>query len=600
MFKRSVLFSVLSVGVFASVWTGCSSTSNPSSQTTHDSGTTKSDSSTGSQDSGTTPGDTGTATDSTAADSGVTNQDTGTGTGDSGTAEDSGAHDGSVDSTTGDAGDSSTAMDAPGVDSAMPVIPPTQTPIIAGGNLEIWGVTGDDFIIYSDETSGTLYSIPVAGGTPKTITASLGAGLPTDGGTATHTVAVVNNVVFIWTALDAVGVGTMQLWTSAAASPDMVSTKALSGFGLATADSSHVAYFDNVDETNITGDFFEATAAGATKTSLVAKVSLLQSGTQNGGCTVVPAVAGSTYFVMNHCEFLADGGTPPSILSVFKVATGARTDLATTTTTDPSNFVLDPAGTQVLVSWDPGLEVFQLATSAGKIVDANGTQGGVITPDGLSAIYMDGTPALTRSLLATPAPTELQTAFLGFYGVTPNGANVIGFENFDMTGQTNDTDLWVASSTTTAAPKTITAATSATSVGAASPVPTAGGFSSFFTTDSSHVLYEDQSGANPTLNAFAMTGTTPTVIAQNPVAVFATGTSSSVIVFSDNLFPGVLSNGDGTTDIFSVDTGMTAAPAMVVSQANADFALTPAKDKVVFVWNVEAGPKSGLYVVAVP
>ena len=164
---------------------------------------------------------------------------------------------------------------------------------------------------------------------------------------------------------------------------------------------------------------------------------------------------------------------------------------------------------------------------------------------------------------------------------------MLGAENFDQTFATNDTDLFLASATTAATAKSLVAGTTALSVG------------DVFTTDSTHALYEDQSGAVPTLNAYAVGGTGPTVLGQNPLLVVGTGTSSSVVLFTNNAFPSAtLSNGLGTADIYSVDTAGTTAAALVVSQANANFYLTAARDKIAYVWDVQAGPKAGLYVVA--
>jgi hypothetical protein len=591
MFQRSVLFSLLSAAAFASVC-ACSSNSGSSPVNGTDSGV-KSDSSLGGQDSA-PPVDTG-STDSTVADTNVTN-DSGVTATDSGTGTDSGTA-GDTGTTSGDSGtatDSGAATDGSAGDSAIPVIPPTGTPIATGDNLQVWGITGDDFVVYSDETAGILYAIPVAGGTPKTIMSSLGSSIPVDGGAATHFVGVSQNVVVIWTGLDANGVGPMSLWTSAAASADMVSANTLSGFGLVTADSSHVAYFDNVNENIGVGDFVEVTATGTGKTTLVPTVDLT-----GASCNVTGGTGGSTVFVLNHCQQLpadagADAATPSTFLSEFAVANGHRTDLLSTTVTDTSTFVINTAGTELLVIGDPGLEAFSLAAldsgaPTPKLIDANAVGSVLFTPDGLSTIYETGTPSMLRSLIATPNPTTLQATFLGIYGISPDGTHVLGLENVDPTGNTSNTDLFLASATTNAAAKSLVPGTTALSVG------------DVFTTDSSHALYEDQSGAVPTLNSYAVNGAAPTVLAQNPQLVLGTGTSSSVVLFTNNPFASLtLSNGAGTADIYTVDTAMAAAPTLLVSQANAGFGLTSGRDKIAYAWNVQAGPKAGLYVATLP
>ena len=79
--------------------------------------------------------------------------------------------------------------------------------------------------------------------------------------------------------------------------------------------------------------------------------------------------------------------------------------------------------------------------------------------------------------------------------------------------------------------------------------------------------------------------------------VLGAGASSSVVLFGANATSvGAVS----LLDILAVDTGATAAPVLIAGQAHAGFVLTHAKDKVVFVWDVQAGAKAGLYVEPVP
>jgi hypothetical protein len=599
MVKRSMLFWLLAGVVFAAVWLGCSSGSS-TSHSAVDSGRPMS--SGGGQDSGTQ------IDSSVATDSRTSSTDTSTTTSDSEVTTETGS-DADAD-TDADAGESG-AIDSAPFDSAVPVIPPAATPLVTGDNLEIWGITGDEYIIYSDETAGVLYSLSLTAdaGAPETVMTMIGAAAVPDGGHATHSVLVNGNVVFISTGLDSSGVGSLYLWTSSATAPTMVAASAGSG-GLVTADNAHVAFIANVNESTKTADFVEETPTGTGKTTLLSGLDL--SG-NNVNCTLSGATATSLYFILNYClaspaDAAADAATPPVTISEFAVATGQRTDLLSSLNTDTSGFALNPANTQLLVAGDRGLVLITLAATppTPKVIDSHATGTAVFTPDGTAAIYLTPTNGNSGGLFrapvtaSIPAPLQLQPNFIGLDAVSPDGTLALGFENIDeanpMASNFGDTDLWLAPSSTAATATSIVSGTTAQLIGDA------------FTSDSSHVLYENLSGSASTLEALAVTGTAPVVLAQSPVSVFAAGTLSSeagtgtaVVVFNANPYPSTtISNGNGTADIYTVDTSMIVAPNRVVSQANADFALTTTRNAIVYAWNVQAGPKAGLYVATVP
>ncbi len=502
--------------------------------------------------------------------------------GETGTPADSGS-----DATTNEASAPEAGADAGPLDATAPAL----SPLVTGTNLQVWGVTADGHIVYSDETAGTLFQVPVAGGTPKTV-AALGAG--------THSVVVKQNVSFLWTAIDATGVGTLSLFASTAASPTQVSMKSWSGKAEVTADSSHVVYFDNANGTAKSGDLFLATSAGASPVSLLTATDL--SGAAQ--CNFAMKPAASAWFVVSHCEpHAGEAGVALAFLSEFDASTGQRADLFSTTRTfDPtSGFALSPSGAQLLVYWADrgGVTLFTLASpSTPTTIDASGFDPVAFSPDGLRAIYVwvggcigSCASGVAWSPVTNPAPVNggsLKT----YFALEPDGANVIGYENSGAKG----TDLFLVSTTNPLGFVSVEGPVAGTLPPALGRLPKSGAF----TSDSSHVLFVDNAGAAPALTAFSIAGTASRVLASNPASVYATGASSSVIVFSASALAGARSAGDGTADLFTVDTATTAAPTLVANQANVDYALTPARDKVVFVWDGAVAAKAGLYVAPVP
>jgi hypothetical protein len=485
-------------------------------------------------------------------------------------------------------------------DTSIADMPPSSVPLVLGANLEVWGVTGDEIIVYSDETAGTLFALPVGSKTPKTIMTGLspGAGSP-DASAATHLVVVRNDVVLIWTGIDENNAGALAAWTSGAVKASPITASSASGFALVTADSAHIGYFDHFNGVAGVADFTLVTPTGTAKTTLVPAVWL------GGNCNVTGAVAASSYFLLNHCEATGaatgDGGAPeagsvdaggsgPTYLSELSVTTGQRVDLLRTVSADPSGFQVNQPGTQVLASFDPGLELFTLGETVGPgtVIDPRGAGQIAFTPDGAGVVYMNtALSALIRSPLLMPSPSVLQAPFAGFYGLSPDGRFVLGATTFDESGQTDDSDLYLVSATAPTPAIAILTTVNGQPIG------------DVFTTDSSHVLYEDDSESMPTLNAFDVSGPPALRLGATPLSDHAAGMASPVVVFNDNFNGDDLSAGHGSADLYSVNTSTAAPPMLIASQANADFALTPAKDKVVFVWNVAPGPKSGLYVVPV-
>ena len=489
-----------------------------------------------------------------------------------------------------DTGAADTGAAPPG-DASFP--PPKGTPI-ATGDLQVWGVTGDGFIVYSDETAATLYAIPQAGGTPRTIATALGAGHDPNG-VPTHAALVQGDVVLLWTGLvhgATLTTGSLAVWTSAAASPIVVGASSLVGVAQATADSAHVAYLDDVDPTAGTATYSEATIATGQTTQLVAGVDLT-----NGTCTVTGQPAASTFFVLRHCERPSSDAAPePTYVSAFAVATGQRTDLLATTTVP--HFTVNAAGTQVLALFDPGLEVFTLGATppTGVLIDANAASpqvvdaAGLFTPDGLGAIYLTASGGLKTSPLHSPAPVLLQSAFADLFAVSPDGTRVAGCSVMGC-GSGGSTQILLASATTDAPFE-------ATAFPGDDDTPVA------FTTDSSQLLYEKGAVGLYALSSAA--GTIAQLGSGDFADVMPTGASSAGVAFST--LTGTVVHGDALADIFWSNAGASAVATSIASgaafgpgQLTTFFLTAPSSSQsIVFTWTQEAGPQSGLYVTPVP
>jgi hypothetical protein len=476
-------------------------------------------------------------------------------------------------------------------DSGVVVPPPSATPVATGNNLEIWGVTGDGFIVYSDETAGILYALPATLATPPQIIAtSLGSNA--NAAAMTHTVRVLGNVVIVRTGLDSSGYGTLAVWASGAPNARTLATHVDGAVISVTSDSSYVAYIANVTYTppsTWTADLYAAAVAGGSPT-------LLASGLDYAFFPSSVA-AGSSYVLLFHYDG-ADGGAGPAIASQFNVTSGARVDIATNVN---GAYQVDPSGKRLLVGTRAGLELFPLGPpplAGGEVIDPAATGVGQVqfSPDGLSAVYSDyAVNELRRSPLASPGPVPLQPPsgmgifnFQSFW-LSPSGAEVVG-EDGEQGGI--PAPIFIASASMTGAATQVTYQPSAFWDGQRySPA--------VWTTDSARVVYNSSTA---TLSAWSVAAGSSTALAPGVAAstVLATGSSSSIVVFNTNVQPSALSDGHGTADLFSVDSAATSAPTLIANQANLDVFLTPARQKVVFAWCAQPGPKSGLYVVPIP
>jgi hypothetical protein len=300
------------------------------------------------------------------------------------------------------------------------------------------------------------------------------------------------------------------------------------------------------------------------------------TGLSDDGCRALLGFAGS-YALAAHCEGTATQAT----ISSFATATWSRADLATGAAEDWST---DPAGTMLLTATSAGTIVVPIAGGSPVTIDpAGGT--GVLVAKGQSAIYGTSAHALRRSPLSAPSPATLVgSGVTGMYGVSPDEKSVLYYSQMDPVHLVSD--LYLTSAAAPDTPVTLSA------------TQTGGVFGDAFTTDGSHVLYStevDTTTQTTTLNVIATGDRTGRVLAHGVWVTWAA--AAAKVVFSDHY---AWTGSRGHADVRTVDTSTSAAPALIVNQADAEIMMSPARDQVVYTWSLEDSPRAGMYVAPVP
>ncbi len=277
-------------------------------------------------------------------------------------------------------------------------------------------------------------------------------------------------------------------------------------------------------------------------------------------------------------------GANVATLAAFTGATFAQQVLANDV---QAPFAADRTGSHVLVSGQSGLALYALPSGAGTPLDATGAAGR-FTKDGANVVYSTSAMALKRSPVAMPAPTTLVSGGIGrLLGLSPDERWALTYQSTSANGQTFD--LSVASAVAPGAPARLSVGTNAALYGDA------------FTADSSYVLYFDNVDGATGLGDFYLarsaTGA-PTKAAS--FAWIAVATAGTKVLVSDNC--ATCSNArTGLADIEALDATHPADVTTIVTQAFANFYLSPARDKVVYSWTCRPeDPKAGIYALPVP
>ena len=435
---------------------------------------------------------------------------------------------------------------------------PVGTQLATGDALSIRAVTGDGWVVYSDDAAAELHAVPLAGGAPSDL-GPLGS---------KFWVVGFGDVVFVWTNVSAANVGALATWTSAGGLHP-IATASLGIVG--SSDGTHVLYTDHAGAGGDVADVWAAAIDGSGATKLVAAAVV-------AGCIPALGFVGA-YAVATHCS-APPNPNPLATISSFSTATWARVDLAT----GAENYWAAAAG-GVLYSVDgAGIAVVSAAGGAATTIDANGFLG-VLTADGKSALYGTRSHDLRRSPVASPSPTTLVTGgFNGFWALAPDEQHVLFFSQVGPGGG----DMFLGATGAAGAPITLsTAATSAT-------------LGDAFTKDSSHALYAtdlDPCTHAGTLHAVAVDAGAPVLLGEQTWAGWAP--SAAKVVFGDGYF----ATGEarfGRVDVELVDLAQGSTKTRLVDRADAVLALSPSGDRVIYAWSARPGALAGLWSAPLP
>jgi len=487
-------------------------------------------------------------------------------------------------------------------DTFVPVVTPAGTQLAASNQIQIFGVTTDDQVIYADNGSagGALFAVDAAGGTPTQIAK------PTVSSSASYIAGIAGKVVFVWegvpTAANSKEVGTLHLWKKGGTYVPAITSDAGTGKSCASAgfaastDGSKVIFSGNSNTTCTVGDVVGANSDGTSPATLAAGVDL---GTD---CSPFIGFAGGTHAVTATCAVApGDGGTPSALINSYDASWAPTLILAGALDFWSS----DSAATKLFVGTPVSAQVFPIGGGTPQIIDTKNLDNGFayMAKDGSHVIYSTTAGDLYSATVATtPVITTLQSSGVKVVrSYSADEGHVIFNTNFDT--QQFGSDLFLASLTAAGTPVTLESGTTGALFGLT--------FADDFTADSKYAIYIKN--LNPSqgigdLYAVTTAGGTPAQITtaewQN---LSATG---SKIVFNDNCqsCSGTSATAGGTADIKSADLSTTAAPTMLQAGADVTILLNNARDHVIYTYSQnlpadDGGVQpagNGLYSVAIP
>jgi hypothetical protein len=261
-------------------------------------------------------------------------------------------------------------------------------------------------------------------------------------------------------------------------------------------------------------------------------------------------------------------------------ASGQQITLATNV---DAQFAIDPNGVAVVMANASGLVASAPSGVGGLVSIYTGVESWVVSSDGRSVVYATTTNALKRASTSAPvSPTELvASSFQGVDVLSPDGSWALGY--LTQGGQSGTSDLYAASAISSGAPFTLSSAATAAS----------GLAGDSFTTDSKYAVFltDVTSTFTGTLMAYALgTAGAPTVLAPNTFEDLAV--VGSQLVYNSN-------DANGKADIAWVDLAKGTTPTAIVTQADEEFLLGPARDKVVYTY-AAGGTSDGLWIAPLP
>jgi len=487
-----------------------------------------------------------------------------------------------------------------------PIVTPAGTELAASDQVQIFGITTDDDVIYADTTAGGLYAVAAGGGTPTKI-----------GAPSSYAVGVSGHLVFVWANLTSNEVGALSVWKHGGTLTAVTTNSAPNGGFASSTDGTHIMYTANANTAGAVGDIVGANADGTAPNSLVTNIDI-----GSNDCRPLFGFANNTTAVTSTCGTTPpDGGTPSATIDTYAIAAGGDAGTLWTQTQIATGALdvwsTDTAGDQILVATPSGLSTYPIGGGTAVPID-NKDIGHYIGEADWSFGYLTKNAG---KVIYSTAAGELLTAV---NGASPNASDIqatnanyiraiASTEGYIMYTKTFDSqyfggDLYLTATTANATPVTLSSVTTSALFGITALDD--------FSADSSYVIWIENLDTNQgigDLYAVPVTGGTPkqygTGIWQN---ASATGTK---IIFNDNCngCSGSGGTGDAYADIEAID--LTSAGGPTKLQAGADVPLSSsnslwmnnAKDHVIYSYSQNAPSTgtvapggNGLYAIAIP
>jgi hypothetical protein len=497
--------------------------------------------------------------------------------------------------------------DTGGPDAAPPVTP-AGSELASSDQVQIFGVTSDDDVIYADGSTPGLFAVPSGGGTAVKI-----------GAPSTYILGIAGADVFVWASVTTNSVGALSVWHhggTLTAVPN-ATLSSPNAFG-ASPDGTHILFTTNANTAGTVANIVGANLDGTNQSTLVTSSDIAAD-----DCRPLVGFASNSEAVTSTCATApGDGGVPSASVTTYAIAdvndAGTTWTPAAILATGALDFwSTDTAGDQIMVATTLGTSVYPIGGGVPVVIDTKNIYNAVGAADftfglldkaGTNVLYSTAAGELdTAAVSLTPGVAAVQATGAKFIrAISPDQNYTIYTTNFDS--QLFGGDLYLTKNLAASSAATLSNVTTSALFGVSSQDD--------FTADSSRVMWIealDTTSGTGDLYAQAVASGTPAKIAsgvwQN---ASATGTK---IIYNNNCAS--CSGSGGTTnaqgDLYVADVSTTTAPTLLQAQvdiplsASSSIYFDKAKTHVIYTYSlnttstgVPASGGNGLYAVAIP
>lgn len=446
------------------------------------------------------------------------------------------------------------------------------------GAVTLQGVTTDDWAIVADG-AGAVLAVPLSGGAPQTVA------------TGASRLLVSGKVVFVWSAIDTSGFGTLRAWTAASGTKS-VATKSLApsttnagarNVAAASADGAWIAFTDG-GYSGLWSRYadFKVAASDGTGVKTVFTQYIVFDGIYDYEDWCAPQLGWvGTRFVTTHCP--ASGTVSLSASSLDPTA-GTATTLGTNLGT---YWTANETGTLVSLltnySSTAGGTLRVIAPTGGTSTTIDtGVAAWAFTQAGSAVVYKTMMNALKRSATTSPAPTTLVSSGVAtlLTAPSPDDASILYSSR-----SAAPYDVRLASATTPGSGTVLHATADAAIYGDA------------FSADSKHALYF-AAVTTPDVGTFtAHPVAGGSGVALGTSAWIAYATAGGKLVWNDG-HVGTTTSGRATIRTRDM-ASLTGTIMTIAADADRWFLLSSAKDRVVYTLS-GSSLTNGLWVAPIP